>query len=183
MLGFIAFPGGNRERDGEPADAVTTWLDRLPANYDVFHHVETSEGEMEHLVVSYDRGVFLVETSRITGRLTIDGGHLRQDGMEADPNVVDATVRKAAWLRRVLSEGTGVPVHVTPLVVFTGALVPDDGRLGPAILTEFDDLGSALTHARGRGSEAAARFWSQRDCLGSLGGAVLESQEHACAQT
>ena len=178
MLGFIAFPGGHRDRDAEPADAVTAWLDRLPANYDVFHHVETSEGEIQHLVVSYDRGVFLVETSRVAGRLTVDGDRLHLDGTPADPNLVEATVRKACWLRRVLAEGTGAPVPVTPMVVFTAAVVPDAGRLGSAILTDLDDLGTALAHARGHGPEAT-RFWSHRQCLTTLGGGATSRRDGA----
>lgn len=167
MLGFIAFPGGHRGQDDRGADPVTAWLDCLPANYDVFHHVETSEGEMEHLVVSYDRGVFLVETCVLGGRVTVEGDRLRIDGEPADPNVAEATVRKACWLRRMLADGTGVSVPVTPVVVFTTAVVPDEGRFGSTILTDLEDLGSALSHARSRGAEAT-RFWTRRQCLVAL---------------
>jgi hypothetical protein len=167
MLGFIAFPGGSRGQQVTANDPVAAWLDDLPANYDVYHAVETSEGDLEHLVVSYDRGVFLIESRSAPGRITVQGDRLYLDHQLADPNLVEATMRRASWLRNVLSERTGVTVPVTPVVVFTAAVVPDDGRFGTAILTDLDDLGMALSHTRVRAPEAT-RFWQHRRHLAEL---------------
>jgi hypothetical protein len=93
----------------------------------VFHDVPGDGFNLDHVVIS-ERGAFLIETKTWSKRgadprIRVKSGRLYKDGYLIEPNPITQAIAEAGWLKQLLTESTGKPIPVWPVVVFPGWLI------------------------------------------------------------
>lgn len=146
QAGLASFLKGAR---GE--ERVGRILGMLSADHHVFHGLPAARGragargDLDHVVVG-PTGVFVIETKRWAGAVTIADGRILVGGQEPSRPPVEQVQRAAEALRARLREACGDTVTVQPILCFadatgggiatrgvSGVLVCDDQRLLGAI--------------------------------------------------
>jgi hypothetical protein len=136
-------------------EAVGHVLGRLPAAYDVLHGLPIADrraggaaGDLDHVVVG-PSGVFLVETKRWAGAVTISGDQILVSGKSPTRPPLEQLHRAADSLRAFLRTQLGEPVPVMPVLCFVGAAgngLRSQG-LGGALVCDDRHLLDAVQHA------------------------------------
>jgi hypothetical protein len=110
----------------EGEKAVGQFLERLRENgYQVFHDLIGTGFNVDHVLIG-PAGVFTVETKTWSkpqsggARIKFDGEQLSVAGREPERNPVVQARAQAGWLKGLLTESTGRPYEVFPVVVFPG---------------------------------------------------------------
>ncbi|MDA8129037.1 MAG: nuclease-related domain-containing protein [Betaproteobacteria bacterium] len=110
----------------EGEKVVGQFLERLRENgFQVFHDLIGAGFNVDHVLIG-PAGVFTVETKtwskpqRGEARIKFDGEQLTVAGHEPERNPVVQARAQAGWLRGLLTESTGRPCVVFPVVVFPG---------------------------------------------------------------
>jgi hypothetical protein len=110
----------------EGEKVVGQFLERLRENgYHVFHDLIGTGFNVDHVLIG-PAGVFTVETKtwskpqRGEARIKFDGEQLAVAGREQERNPVVQARAQAGWLKGLLTESTGRPYEVFPVVVFPG---------------------------------------------------------------
>jgi hypothetical protein len=113
------------KRGAEGEEAVGALLDELPADqYHVLHDVAIAYGNIDHILISKQKGIFLIETKSHTGSISATDGVLLRDGMPLEKNILGQTTRNVYWLKGYLAAKLGVDVWVNGVIVFSRAFVP-----------------------------------------------------------
>lgn len=115
--------------DGEKA--VGQFLEALrEKGYQVFHDIVTDDFNVDHVLIG-PAGVFTIETKTrskpLHGKAEIDfdGETLKVGGYTPDRDPIVQALAQAAWLKRLLTESTGKPIPVRPVVLFPGWYIND----------------------------------------------------------
>lgn len=110
--------------DGEKA--VGQFLERLrEQGYTVFHDVVGTGFNVDHVLIG-PGGVFTIETktwskpAKGEAKVVFDGEQLSANGFTPDRNPVIQAKAQARWLRDLLTESTGKPIAVWPVLLFPG---------------------------------------------------------------
>lgn len=117
QAGLASFLKGAR---GE--ERVARVLAMLSAEHDVFHGLPAkggggAPGDLDHVVIG-PTGVFVIETKRWAGAVTIVDGRILVDGREPSRAPVEQVQHAAGALRALLQEACGAPVTVQPILCF-----------------------------------------------------------------
>lgn len=115
--------------DGEKA--VGQFLEGLrQKGYQVFHDIVTDDFNVDHVVIG-PAGVFTIETKtrskplRGKAEIHFDGETLKVGGYTPDRDPIVQALAQAMWLKRLLTDSTGRPVPVRPVVLFPGWFIND----------------------------------------------------------
>lgn len=98
-------------------------LHELGEDYVVLHDIECPYGNVDHVVIGKDSGVFLLETKSHGGKVNMEGGELLVNGHAPEKDFIKQALRNAYWLRDEIEQATGVRAWVQPVLVFTNAFV------------------------------------------------------------
>lgn len=98
-------------------------LDQLGDEHRIIHDVRCQFGNIDHIVLSRNHGVFLIETKAHGGRVAIVESKIRVNGKLPEKDFIAQTLRNTYWLVEELQTMTGVRPWVTSLIVFTNAFV------------------------------------------------------------
>jgi hypothetical protein len=98
-------------------------LHELGEAYVVLHDIECPYGNVDHVVIGKDSGVFLLETKSHGGKVNVEGGELLVNGHAPEKDFIKQALRNAFWLRDEIEQATGVRAWVRPVLVFTNAFV------------------------------------------------------------
>lgn len=98
-------------------------------NYAVFHDVPCAYGNIDHIVLSKQNGIFLIETKSHGGRVKIIDTGLLVNGQPLEKDFIAQAVRNTLWLRDQIKRATGIDAWIKPIIVFTNAFV----EFGPPI--------------------------------------------------
>ena len=96
--------------------------------YRVFHDLIGEGFNVDHVLIG-PAGVFTIETKtwskprRGDARIEFDGETIRAGGLEPDRDPIIQASAQAAWLKALLTESTGKPFSVWPVIVFPGWFV------------------------------------------------------------
>lgn len=137
-------------------------LATLDETYCVFHDVPSPYGNIDHVVLGQHGGVFLLETKSHPGRVHVVSGTILVNRRRAEKDFIAQTLRNTYWLRDVLSQVVGVRVWITPLIVFTRAVVVPSPPTKGVLVINRKYLLQALTK-RANATPGHAQPWVFRE--------------------
>jgi hypothetical protein len=110
-------------RGAKGEDRVADVLDDLPDDYVVFHDIDTGNGDIDHVLISPEGGVFLLETKAHGGRVSFDGDNILINEKPPERNFIGQVLRNAFWLKDDIKRQTGKEVWINSALVFANAFV------------------------------------------------------------
>ena len=115
-------------RGAKAEEKIGAILESLGEDYLVSHDIESPFGNIDHIVISKQSNVFLIETKAHGGRVSIVNGRLLVNGHEPEKDFIAQALKNTYWLRDEIRGVINVDIWITPVVVFTNAFVE---RTGP----------------------------------------------------
>ncbi len=110
-------------RGAKAEERIGSILETLGEDYLVIHDVTSPYGNIDHVVISRQGGVFLIETKAHGGRVSVADGRVLVNGREARKNFIGQALRNTYWLRDTILDEIQVKAWITPVVVFANAFV------------------------------------------------------------
>lgn len=104
-------------------ERVEDILSELDDDNLVLHDIVSPYGNIDHIVISRQGGIFLVETKAHGGKVTLSGSEILVNGHPPEKDFIAQTLKNTYWLRDRVSEVTGRKPWITPVIVFTNAFV------------------------------------------------------------
>ena len=146
------------ERGAEAEVKVGNLLDSLGDRFLVLHDVESPHGNIDHLVITQEGKIFVIETKSHRGRISVQNDRLLINGhpMERDP--IRQVVQNAIWVKERVQEVTGQKPWVEGIVVFPHAFVPKGTRVRGIYVQNIRYLAQTLRE-KGQGHPV---FWEER---------------------
>jgi hypothetical protein len=132
-------------------------LDQLGDEYLIIHDVRCQFGNIDHILLSRDYGVFLIERKAPGGRVAIVDSQIRVNGKLTEEDFVAPTLRHTHWLAEELQTITGVSACVNPLIVFTNASVLENRPIAGITVTNMKFL---LQSIRQLGKPLPPEVWA-----------------------
>jgi hypothetical protein len=161
------FKGEKRAIRGAKAEEkIGELLKDLPADYYVLNDIESPYGNIDHIVIGKNSGIFLIETKAHGGRVEVEGDNLLVNGKPPEKNFVAQALRNSYWLRDEVSKLIGSKPWITPVIVFTNAFVlPSKPIKGVSIINK-KYLSNFLLRAN-RPTPVNAQIWELREKIGN----------------
>jgi len=113
------------ERGARAEETVDSILCELKGEYALFHDVDTGYGDIDHIVLSKEYGLFIIETKSHFGEVTVSNGTLLLDDKAPEKDFIAQTLRNTMWLKQRIKETTGLDPWIQPIIVFTNAFVKE----------------------------------------------------------
>jgi hypothetical protein len=110
-------------RGAKAEEKIGELFTKLSADYSVLNDVKSPFGNIDHIVIGKNSGVFLIETKAHGGRVETDGETILVNGKMPEKDFIAQALQNSYWLRDKISEITGSKPWITPIVVFTNAFV------------------------------------------------------------
>ena len=110
-------------RGAKAEEKVEGLLDGLREGHVVLHDIESPYGNIDHLVIGREGGIFLLETKAHGGTVAIVDGALKVNGHDPEKDFIAQCLRNTYWVREQVEGVTGEKPWVTALLVFTYAFV------------------------------------------------------------
>jgi len=89
------------ERGARAEELVGEALEHLAGQYAVFHNVDTGHGDIDHVVLTRNHGVFVLETKSHFGEVAVRNGELLIDGQATEKDFIAQALRNTMWLTQV----------------------------------------------------------------------------------
>lgn len=131
---FIAFLKGAR---GE--EIVARELSLLSSDWHIFHGIPTSGvgaslggTDFDHIIVG-PAGIIIVETKNWTGKITIEGGVINQNGIPPSRSPLEQIRKEAVQLSHILNKNVDPSTPLYMVIVFASNTLEDE-------LTNIDDI-------------------------------------------
>ena len=109
-------------------DQIARILEKLPGEWAIFHDIPTGFGDIDHVLISPTKGVFVLETKSHRGRVTLadDGKGLLVNGRAPEKDFVKQCHRNLFWVRDRVQDAIGIEhcePWITTAIVFPNAFV------------------------------------------------------------
>ncbi|PKO00555.1 MAG: hypothetical protein CVU42_03160 [Chloroflexi bacterium HGW-Chloroflexi-4] len=113
-----------RARKGAKAEVRvdSIFLD-MKEDYFIINDIETTYGNIDHVIIKRDAGIFLIETKSHYGKVTVQDNTIYINEHLPEKDFISQTMKNTYWLRDRLKECIGFDVWVHPIIVFTNAFV------------------------------------------------------------
>jgi hypothetical protein len=111
-------------RGAEAEENIGYLLDDLGEDYCVLNDVESPYGNIDHIVIGKNNGIFLIETKSHHGKVEIFGNELLVNGKPPEKNFIGQTLKNTYWLKERVGDIIGSQPWITPILVFANAFVP-----------------------------------------------------------
>lgn len=98
-------------------------LTQLPKGYAIFHDVLSSHGNIDHVILSRNQGIFLLETKSHHGIVTSNKNKLYINGNMPEKDFIEQTHNNVLWLKNILKKDADSHINIIPIIVFTNAFV------------------------------------------------------------
>jgi hypothetical protein len=141
-------------------EAVGRILEGLGSDHLILHDVPSPFGNIDHVVIGRDAGVFLLETKAHGGRVDVIQGRLMLNQKPPDKDFIAQVLKNSYWLRQEIGKVVGEEPWITPFLVFTNAFVPRVSPIKGVRIINKKFLLEAIRADR-RGSPVNARLWNQ----------------------
>lgn len=92
-------------------------------DYLVLHDIVSPYGNIDHIVISRQGGIFLIETKAHGGRVTLTGSEILVNGHPPEKNFIAQTLKNTYWLRDQIGGIIGHKPWIKSVIVFTNAFV------------------------------------------------------------
>lgn len=149
-------------RGAQAEEQVESLLDNLGEGYLVMHDVESPYGNIDHLIISQQSGIILVETKAHGGQVTQVEGRLLVNGHDPEKDFINQCLRNTYWVRDKVESVIGTKPWVTPLLVFTNAFVRGNLTIKGVGVLNKKYLLTAIQGKQTRHSENQV-IWEERE--------------------
>ncbi len=144
-------------------------LSELGEDYAIWNDVAGDFGNFDHIVLSKQGKVFMIETKSHGGKVTFDGNDLLVNGHEPEKDFIQQCSRNSASLSETLSRITGNKVWVTAILVFSAAFVERHYPINYVYVTYGKGLCSTIHYAEKKAKSNPA-LWGKFEKLNELFG-------------
>lgn len=110
-------------RGAKAEEKIGELLAELSEDYSVLNDIESPYGNIDHIVIGKNSGVFLIETKAHGGKVETNEETILVNGKMPEKDFIAQALQNSYWLRDKISEVTGSKPWITPVVVFTNAFV------------------------------------------------------------
>ncbi len=111
------------DRGADAEEDIASLLAELSDDFIVLHDIESPYGNIDHIVISQKSGIFLLETKSHHGTVTTTESEILVNGQAPEKDFVAQTLKNSYWLRDETERLLKLKPWITPVVVFTKALV------------------------------------------------------------
>jgi hypothetical protein len=151
-------------RGAKGEERIGELLEGLSQDFCVLHDIESPYGNIDHIVIGKNAGIFLLETKAHGGRVEGNGETLLVNGRLPEKDFIAQVLRNTYWLRDAVSQVVGVKPWITPILVFTNAFVsPMRPIKGVNIINKKYLL--TFLQKSSRPNAVNEKVWLQRNCL------------------
>jgi hypothetical protein len=149
-------------RGAKGEEKIGDILDQLSEDYFVLNDIESPFGNIDHIVIGRQKGIFLIETKAHGGRVEMDRDRLLVNGRLPEKDFIGQALKNTYWLRDEISKTIGYKPWITPVIVFTNAFVAEGRSKGVRIVNQ-----KYLVHVlfAGRANATEQRAWEQRELI------------------
>jgi hypothetical protein len=148
-------------RGAKAEERIGSILESLGEDYLIVDDVESPFGNIDHVVISKQSGVFLIETKSHGGKVSITNGRVLVNGHEPEKDFIAQTLRNTYWLRDKLRQEVGVAAWITPILAFTNAFVEPTPPVKGIVIVNKKYLVNALQKPGRKGQSAT--IWASRE--------------------
>lgn len=152
-------------RGAKAEERIGSILSDLGEDFLVLHDVPSPYGNIDHIVISKQSGIFLLETKAHGGRVSIVEGRLLVNGHDPEKNFVAQTLKNTYWLRDEIQKIIAGGVWIIPLIVFTNAFVEPGPPIKNVLIINRKYLLTVLH--RSNANRYASAIWDQRERIQS----------------
>ncbi len=142
---------------------IGTLLAGLGPDYRVMHDLPTRYGNIDHLVISREHGLFVIETKSHRGRVQLTAEKLTVSGRPAEKNFAAQVQNNVTWVKQRLLDHYGIDIWVNAVLVFDRAYVTPMGWWKGMLVVNSKYLIEQLTHSPKRAVDP--RLWIIRSEL------------------
>jgi len=111
------------DRGAAAEEVVGDLLADLNDDFFVLNDIPSPYGNIDHVVIGKNSGVFLLETKAHGGRVEVLPDGLLVNGKPPEKNFIPQALKNTYWLRDELEKMIGIKIWITPVIVFTNAFV------------------------------------------------------------
>jgi len=152
------------DRGAAAEEVVGDLLAGLGDDFFVLNDIPSPYGNIDHIVIGKDRGVFLLETKAHGGKVEVTDDQLLVNGKLPEKNFIAQALKNAYWLRDEIEKVTGSKVWITPVVVFTNAFV-QAGKPIKGVYTVNKKYLPNLLQRQARPGASLAKLWDAKQEL------------------
>jgi hypothetical protein len=158
------------DRGAAAEEVIGELLSDLGEDFFVLNDITSSYGNIDHIVIGKNNGVFLIETKAHGGRVEILSDGLKVNEKPPEKDFIAQALNNTYWLRGEIEKVTGNKVWITPVLVFTNAFVPAGKPIRGVYVVNKKFLPNIL-HRSSKSSTDLLAVWDMRWQLGTHLGA------------
>jgi hypothetical protein len=148
-------------RGAKGEEKIGAILETLGENYTVLHDIESPYGNIDHIVISKQAGLSLIETKAHGGRVSVNNGHLLVNGQKPEKDFIVQALSNAYWLRETIANVLGIEVWITPILAFTNAFVERTAPVKGVSIINKKFLLNTLQRSNGKAENLV--IWNNRE--------------------
>ena len=152
------------DRGAIAEEKIGDLLAELGEDFLILHDVVCAYGNIDHVVIGKNSGVFLMETKAHGGRVQLLSDNLFVNGKPPEKDFIKQTLRNTYWLRDELEKVVGKKVWITSVIVFTNAFVPFGKPIKGIHITNIKFLPDLLKQ-QGKSSAELSAVWDAKDLI------------------
>jgi hypothetical protein len=153
-------------RGAKAEEKIGGLLEGLSEDYYVLNDIESPYGNIDHIVIGKNQGVFLIETKSHHGKVEVADDVLLVNGKPPEKDFIAQTLKNVYWLRDEISQVTGTKPWITPVLVFTNAFVIPTKPIKGIVIVNKKFLLNIL-HRESKPNVTQTRIWELREEIGN----------------
>jgi hypothetical protein len=135
-------------------------------DFAIFHDLACPYGNIDHLVLSKESGLFLIETKAHGGRVSIVNGEIIVNQRKPEKDFIGQVLSNTVWLKQQLEARLPTKVWVNSILVFSNAYVEDCGSIrNVQIIPKLFLLKTIRRQSRSR---QAFELWENKEVLSDI---------------
>lgn len=151
-------------RGAKAEEKIGDLLPKLSADYYVLNDINSPYGNIDHIVIGKNTGIFLIETKAHGGRVEIKGDSILINGKTPEKDFIAQALQNSYWLRDRIGDFAGSKPWITPILVFTNAFVPFGRPIKGVQIVNKKYLQNVLGRANNPNA-VHAKIWDSRESI------------------
>jgi hypothetical protein len=148
-------------RGAKGEEKIGSILENLGEDYLVIHDVASPYGNIDHIVIGKESGIFLLETKAHGGRVSVKEGRLLLNGHDPEKDFIAQALHNTYWLREKTRPLLNLEPWITPVLVFTNAFVERTAPVNGVVIVNKKFLLSMLQRSNKKAQTKV--IWENRD--------------------
>ena len=148
-------------RGAKAEEKIGSVLDNLGEDCLVIHDIASPYGNIDHIVISKQNGIFLIETKAHGGKVSVINGRLLVNGHEPEKDFIAQALKNTYWLKDEIDHAINVEIWIAPIVVFTNAFVERTAPVKGVTVINKKYLSNALQRPNTKAQDLSV--WESRE--------------------